>query len=218
MNCEIVLADDQTLFREGFRMLLADVPEVHVISTVDSGAQALEVVEISCPDVLVLEPLLETPTASDVVASLSNRGMRCLVLTSSAEDWLVHQMLQRGAYGCLTKDESVERIVEALCGIKRGEAGWLSRPFRQSVYDPQTTTIRTARQCLTDREWEVLIEIIFGSENREIANRLCISPGTVRNHVSRILDKIGVPNRKKLMVWGFRRGLFRAAVSDRSGT
>ena len=212
----VLVVDDQTLFREALTTLLLTRSEVDVVGAAPDGAQALELVPVLRPDVVLMD--LRMPVLDGVATTqrlrVEHPEVRVLVLTTFDGDDEVFPALRAGAVGYLLKDATAPRLLEAVLAAARGEsvlqpsvaAKVLSRiselpnlpsePRRQPLVDP-----------LTDRELEVLRALADGLSNREAADRLYLSEGTVKNHVTHVLAKLGVRDRTQAALRGRDLGL-----------
>jgi len=196
----LLLADDQTLFREGLRTLLSSQPDLEVIGEAGDGEEALREAARLCPDVVLMDlrmPLLDGVAATRRLRAMQP-GCRVIALTTFDDDEYIFDALRAGAIGYLLKDIPARKLFEAIRAAVRGksflqpsvaakvvaEFARLSAPAPASLVEP-----------LSERELQVLHLIAGGSTNREIAARLCITPGTVKNHVTSILGKLGVGDR-----------------------
>jgi DNA-binding NarL/FixJ family response regulator len=198
----VVIADDQTLFREGLRAVLSVDPALAVVAECANGEEVLRACEQHRPDVVLMD--LSMPVMNGVVATreLKVRQPSCqvLVLTTFDEDEWLFEALRAGAVGYLLKDAAAERLREAIHVAARG----------QSFLDPSVATkvlaelsrLRehappaSAEQGLfTSREVDVLRLLVRGASNKEIASALFLSEGTVKNHVTHILSKLQVTGR-----------------------
>jgi len=200
----VLVVDDQTLFREALTALLQVRDEVEVVGDAADGLQALGLVAELRPDVVLMD--LRMPVLDGVATTLRLRAehpeVQVLVLTTFDGDDEVFPALRAGAVGYLLKDASGPRLLEAVLAAARGQsvlqpsvaAKVLARmnqlpdipagPRRQPLLDP-----------LTDRELEVLRAVADGLSNKEAAGRLYLSEGTVKNHVTNVLAKLGVRDR-----------------------
>ena len=200
----VLVVDDQTLFREALTTLLGVREEVEVVGAVEDGAQALEAVALLRPDVVLMD--LRMPVLDGVATTrrlhVEQPDVRVLVLTTFDGDDEVFPALRAGAVGYLLKDATASRLVEAVQAAARGE----------SVLQPSVATKLIARVSqlpdprdvprpqplvdpLTERELEVLRAVADGLSNREAAALLFLSEGTVKNHVTNVLAKLGVRDR-----------------------
>ena len=200
----VLVVDDQTLFREALTTLLEVREEVEVVSAAADGAEALELVARLRPDVVLMD--LRMPVLDGVATTqrlrVEHPDVRVLVLTTFDGDDEVFPALRAGAVGYLLKDATASRLVEGVLAAARGESvlqpsvaakvlARMSRlpdlpdgPRPQPLVDP-----------LTQRELEVLRALADGLSNRETAERLYLSEGTVKNHVTNVLAKLGVRDR-----------------------
>jgi DNA-binding NarL/FixJ family response regulator len=200
----VLVVDDQTLFREALTTLLGVRDEVEVVGAVGDGAQALEAVALLRPDVVLMDlrmPVLDGVATTRRLA-VEHPDVRVLVLTTFDGDDEVFPALRAGAVGYLLKDATASRLVEAVQAAARGE----------SVLQPSVATKLIARVSqlpdppavprpqplvdpLTERELDVLRAVADGLSNREAAALLFLSEGTVKNHVTNVLAKLGVRDR-----------------------
>jgi DNA-binding NarL/FixJ family response regulator len=200
----VLLVDDQALFREALATLLDVRPEVRVVGEAATGAEALERSAELAPDVVLMD--LHMPVLDGVGGTRRLRveqpGVRVLVLTTFDDDEDVFSALRAGAVGYLLKDVSSDRLVEAILAAARGEsvlqpsvaakvlARFAGMPDDSAAPRPQPLVVP-----LSDRELEVLRLLAEGDSNREIAGRLYLAEGTVKNHVTNVLAKLGARDR-----------------------
>jgi DNA-binding NarL/FixJ family response regulator len=216
-----VLADDHTLVREGIRSLLALVPDVELAGEAADGAETVRVVIEKRPDVLLLDLRMPRGDGFFVVRELAARGELppTLILTTVEDDAAALDMVRAGARGFLLKDVTLERLVSAVRVLATG--GTLIQPALTARAERELT-LRRARhadepdeadeafdspESLTDRERQVLRLLASGYSNREIAGALLVVEGTVKNHVSSILTKMGVRDRTRAVLKAAHRGL-----------
>ncbi|MFD2025818.1 response regulator [Promicromonospora aerolata] len=209
----VVIVDDQTLVRHGIRTLL-EIADVDVVGEADDGRAALEVVDATTPDVILLD--LRMPRY-DGLWTLRRLGERridipVLVLTTFDDDTLVLDALRAGARGYLLKDVTVEQLTRAVRTLAGG--GTLVAP---SITDRMLRAIRSLPsaagadpspvQALTGRELEVLRLMAEGYTNREISRALSLVEGTVKNHVSTILLKLSARDRTNAVLRALHLGI-----------
>jgi DNA-binding NarL/FixJ family response regulator len=205
MSIRVLLVDDQALFREGLRTLLSLHEEIEVIGEAGNGQEALAAAARLSPDVILMD--LRMPVLDGVAATrrLKEAGhpARVIVLTTFDDDETVFDGLRAGAVGYLLKDVSSEKLVEAIRATARGDSflqpsiaakvlAEFTRLEEQAAPSPQAAGLI---EQLSDRELEILRQIAAGDSNKEIAARLYITEGTVKNHVTNILGKLGVRDR-----------------------
>lgn len=214
----VCLVDDQTLVRHGIRRLLELSDEVEVVAEADDGLAALEAVERSRPDVVLLDLRMPRHDGIWTLEALREAGAEVpvLVLTTFDDDELVLRALRAGARGYLLKDVTLERLVGAVRTLAEG--GTLVRP---AITDRLLRSLQAGGSGeagadgaagappspLTGRETEVLRLMAAGLSNREIAGALFLAEGTVKNHVSSVLLKLGSRDRTRAVLRALHHGL-----------
>jgi DNA-binding NarL/FixJ family response regulator len=212
-SVRVLLVDDHDLFRTGLRNLLEE-QGVQVVGEASAGAEALKIVRELAPDVVVMD--LNMPGMSGVEATRHITGFapltRVVVLTISDQDGDVMDAILAGACGYLLKDSSIQELMSGIRAAAIGEA--LISPHiaskvlqRVRATSASTEAAETIRSELSDREIEVLKLIANGKDNADIAGELCISPKTVKNHISNILMKLQIENRIHAAVYAVRSGI-----------
>jgi DNA-binding NarL/FixJ family response regulator len=210
----VVIADDQTVVREGLAAILSTDPEIEVTGLAGNGQQALDLVSRSEPDVVLMD--LKMPVLNGVQATQrlhrTNPGVSVLVLTTYADDEWIFDALQAGAAGYLLKDIRRDDLLAAIKGTAEGGAylapAIAGRVMQQAVTaSPGASPVEVDADVLTERELQVLQLVAQGYRYPEIAQRLHLARGTVRNYVSMILQKLGVSDRTQAAVEALRRGL-----------
>jgi DNA-binding NarL/FixJ family response regulator len=208
----IIICDDQSIVRDGLAMLLKLETDMEVVGTAGDGASAVELVAQKKPDLVLMD--LKMPVMNGVEATRRIRAqfpeIKVLVLTTYADDEWVFDAIQAGASGYLLKDTPRDDVIRAIRGTAEGKTyvdpSVAGKVLRQaSSHHSQPASNITAD--LTEREIEVLRLIAKGSSNKEISERLFLSEGTIRNHVSAILAKLGVSDRTQAAVIAIQHGL-----------
>jgi DNA-binding NarL/FixJ family response regulator len=200
----VLLVDDQALFREALATLLEVRAEIDVVGEAANGAEALDRVAALRPDVVLMD--LHMPVLDGIGATrrlrVEHPGVRVLALTTFDDDEDVFAALRAGAVGYLLKDVSSERLVEALLAAARGEsvlqpsvAAKVVARFARMTDDDAAPRPQPLVVPLSDRELEVLRLLADGGSNREIASALFLAEGTVKNHVTNVLAKLGARDR-----------------------
>jgi DNA-binding NarL/FixJ family response regulator len=210
---KVLLVDDQTLVRQGVRSLLELSQSVRVIAEASDGDQAIAMIPEVKPDVVLLDMRMPGKSGLDVLHALaaSDTLPPTIILTTFDDDELVLAGLKAGAKGYLLKDVTLEQLVEAVETVAGG--GSLMRPaVTQRLLaglDRMQNSFASLDQPdpLTDRETEILRLMAGGYSNKEIANSLNVAEGTVKNHVSNILSKLGVRDRTRAVLKAFELGL-----------
>ena len=211
----IVVADDHEVVRSGFAELLDTQPDFTVVGTASNGHQAVQLSRDHRPDVVLMDirmPGMDGIEATRQLASNGADGPRVLVLTTFDLDEYVYDALRAGASGFLLKDVTAERLIEAVRIIAAGDAllapGVTRRLISEFAQRP-TAKLRPVPGLgeLTPRETEVLGLVAEGLSNPEIAARLVVTEETVKTHVSRILNKLGLRDRTQAVVTAYESGL-----------
>ncbi|RME08084.1 MAG: DNA-binding response regulator [Anaerolineae bacterium] len=196
----IAIVDDEALVREGLVALLSLMPEVEVVAQGEDGQAALRITEQLSPDILLLDVRMPGMNGVAVTRKIAtcNPETRVVLLSTFPNDQYVIEGLRAGARGYLLKRTSSTRLRAALHSVMNGEAiidpGVTDRVIAHLKPDQQETTPCLSER-LTARERQVLALLVEGAANAEIADALGISPGTVKNHISHILSKLGARDR-----------------------
>jgi DNA-binding NarL/FixJ family response regulator len=213
----VVLADDQTLVRSGFRSLLDARDDIEVIGEAANGREAVELVRQLRPDVVLMDirmPELDGLEATREIAADSDLGsVRIVILTTFELDEYLFDALRHGASGFLVKDTRPADLVEAVRVVAAG-ASLLSpsltrRLIEEFAAHAKPGGLAKELEVLTDREREILSLVAESLTNDEIAQRLYLSPATARTHVSRVITKLGARDRAQLVVFAYESGLVR---------
>jgi DNA-binding NarL/FixJ family response regulator len=206
----VVLVDDQLLVRSGIRGLLALTPDIRVVAEAGDGLEAMAAIAQASPDLVLLDMRMPTCSGVELLRRHGATLPPTIVLTTFDDDEALFDCMRLGARGFLLKDISLERLAD---GIRRVVAGdTLFRPGlterARASYEPATPIERApaTRELLTARETEVLALIAGGFNNAEIALALGPSEGTIKNHVSSILSKLGVRDRVRAVLRGLELG------------
>jgi DNA-binding NarL/FixJ family response regulator len=216
----VLLADDQTLVRSGFRVLLERTEGIEVVGEVSDGAEAVARVRAEPPDVVLMDirmPGMDGLEATRQISSDPELGnVRVIMLTTFDLDEYVFEALHAGAAGFLLKDVEPDDLRDAVRVVAAGEAllspSITRRLIAEFVSQPgRGRHVPSELAELTDREREVMVLIAEGLTNDEIAARLVISPATAKTHVSRILLKLGARDRAQLVVLAYESGLVKVA-------
>ena len=210
----VVLAEDHTLVREGIRTLLSLVADIALVGEAADGEHTVRLVEQLRPNVLLLDMRMPLADGLEVVTRLAARGRlpATLVLTTFDDGDAAVALIAAGARGFLLKNVTLERLVDA---VRTLAAGGTVVPPALAERAAKAKAARSAAPALpaparielSTREHEVLKLLIAGHSNREIGRALFVAEGTVKNHVSSILHKLGVRDRTQAVIKALERGL-----------
>ncbi|MER5181961.1 response regulator transcription factor [Streptomyces sp. NPDC002896] len=209
----VVVADDQTIVREGIVMLLGLLPGVEVVGAAGDGEEAVRLVAELAPDVVLMD--LRMPRCDGVEATRRIRtehpGTQVVVLTTFADDDSLFPALEAGARGYLTKDAGGDEIVRAVESVRSGHAGLsprIQRRLLERLSQPEATiSVAESPDGLTARETEVLVLIADGLTNQQIARKLHVSTATVKTHINNLFAKTGLKDRAQAVRYAYRHGL-----------
>jgi len=208
----VVLADDQPLVRSGLRLVMADHPDLEVVGEAATGAEAVQLVRDTSPDVVVMDirmPGMDGIEATRLITA-GPTATRVLVLTTFDEDDHVYGALRAGASGFVVKDMALNDILAAIHVVADGDALIAPAVTRRLIADFAGRPPRRAPrpiEGITEREREVLTLIGGGRTNTEIAEDLYITVATAKSHVSRLLTKLDARDRVQLVITAYEMGL-----------
>jgi DNA-binding NarL/FixJ family response regulator len=210
----VVIADDQALIRTGFSMIL-EAKGIEVVAEAANGAQAVEAVRRTCPDVVLMDiqmPEVNGLEATRLILSGMATAPRVIMLTTFDLDRYVYAALSAGASGFLLKDVSPEHLIAAVRLVRSGDALLAPTITRRLVerfapHHDEATGSRIDLSALTPRELDVLQLLAKGLSNAELAARLHLSETTVKTHVTRILAKLNLRDRAQAIVAAYESGL-----------
>ncbi|MGQ4511019.1 response regulator [Streptomyces sp. DW26H14] len=213
----VLLADDQSLVRAGFRALLDAQHDIEVVGEAADGEAALRQVREVRPDVVLMDirmPLLDGLAATRAITGDAVLdGVKVVMLTTFELDEYVFEALRSGASGFLVKDTEPDELLRAVRAVVAGDAllspGVTRRLIAEFASRSKTPVDTGGLANLTDREREVMALVGIGLTNEEIARRLVVSPLTAKTHVSRTMVKLGARDRAQLVVLAYETGLVR---------
>jgi DNA-binding NarL/FixJ family response regulator len=215
MTIRVLVADDQSMVRAGFRMLLADEQDIEVVAEAGNGLEAVDKAARFDPTVVLMDirmPELDGLQATRRILAADN-GARILILTTFDLDEYVYDALTAGASGFVLKDDPPEQLIAAIRTVAAGDAllspTITKRVIKQFSRIPRPTPPKEFDE-LTRREQEVFRLIANGLSNTEIAQKLYISDTTVKTHITHILQKLNLRDRVQAVVLAYQTGLFEA--------
>jgi DNA-binding NarL/FixJ family response regulator len=211
----VVLCDDHAIFREGLKNVLAANPALEVVGEAANGLQAVEMVKRLKPDMVIMD--IAMPEMSGVDATREISAMlpetRVIILSMHSRKTFIMESLKAGARGYVLKDSAGEKLLDAVEAVLKGES-YLDSPVAAHIVDefvklPEKTVPESddPPERLSERERQILRLIVEGNTNKEIAEKLFISPKTVENHRTRIMSKLGRHDVIGLIKYAFAIGL-----------
>lgn len=218
----LLLADDQTLIRAGFRALLDAEPDMEVVAEAGTGRDAVRLAESEAPDVVLMD--IRMPDGDGLAATrqiLADPRLahtRIIILTTFELDEYIAEAVRAGAAGFLVKDTEPEELIRAVRVVHDGDAllspSVTRRIMAQLALHSKASSKTVPLDHITEREREVLALVGEGLNNAEIAEQLFITPLTAKTHVSRIMTKLLVRDRAQLVVLAYESGLVRPGWSS----
>jgi DNA-binding NarL/FixJ family response regulator len=215
----VVLADDQALIRAGFRALL-EARDIRVVAEAADGVEAIEAVARAKPDVVLMD--IRMPRMDGVEATRRLPGQRVLIVTTYELDEYVVEALRAGAAGFILKDAPPDELIHAVRTVAAGDAllaPSVTRRLLEQVVRrlPESPKPPPSYEELTAREREIFELVARGLSNSEIAERLYLSAGTVKSHVSHTLIKLGLRDRVQAVILAYETGIITAGQDLRAG-
>jgi DNA-binding NarL/FixJ family response regulator len=217
MTIRVLLADDQTTVRAGFRLLIESTDDMHVVGEVADGASAVEAARATIPDVVLMDIRMPGVDGIEATRRITQdpalSGVHVLILTTFEHDEYIFGALRAGAGGFLLKDTDPDELLDAIRVVAAGEGllgrGLTGRVIKEFAAQPQRAEPGGELDVLSDREREVLMQIAVGLTNEEIAARLHLSPATAKTYVHRIMTKLRARDRVQLVIFAYDKGLVR---------
>jgi len=216
----VLLADDQALVREGFRLIIEVEPDIGVVGEAGDGVETVEQAKRLRPDVILMD--IRMPGLDGIAATrrLAQAGVaaRVLMLTTFDRDDYLYEAMRAGASGFLLKDARRDQLVHAIRTVATGDALLAPTLVRRLVEDfcrrPPPGGPPPAVAELTQRELEVLRLVARGLSNREIAKELFLSEATVKTHLAHVMQKLDLRDRVQAVVLAYESGLVRPGAED----
>jgi two-component system invasion response regulator UvrY len=210
----VMIADDHGIVRTGLRNVLDDISGMQVVAEACTGEEAIELARRVKPDIVLMD--ISMPGISGLGATrritTSFPAIRVIALTVHEEMPFPTTLLEAGASGYITKGSDVMEIINAIHSVHRGQQ-YLTRDVAETVaFTSIKNRRRTPLERLSDRETEVMMMIIQGIRNKDIAERLCLSPKTTSTLRYRLCEKLGVYNDVELTRYAIRHGIIKEAV------
>jgi len=201
----VMIVDDHVMVREGLKVLLSTAPDLEVVGEAATGEEATRLVPLVEPDVVLMDIVMPVMNGAEATAIIRENYplVQVVALTNYADGDLVEQTLAAGAISYLLKDSRPDALAQAIRDARRGR-GTIDSSAMHSVMTRQHDELGKE---LTQRERQVLVLLAAGMSNKEIAEELTLSVGTVRLHVSNVLTKLQAPNRTSAAILAVKHGL-----------
>lgn len=209
---KVLVVDDEKLIREGLKIILSSHEDIDVVGMCSNGQEALEFIRKNKVDIVLMDirmPICDGVLGTRIIKE-EFEDIKVLILTTFDDREYIHEALKYGASGYLLKDSSYDLIYE---GIKVAVKGSLvvhpkvANTIISSVSKEEDYSKEIEKYCLTDRELTIIKEIANGLSNREIAEKLYLSEGTIKNNISNILTKLDLRDRTQIAIFAFKIGL-----------
>jgi DNA-binding NarL/FixJ family response regulator len=204
----VFIADDQSLVRNGLKLVVDSQPDMTVVGEASDGREAVEALAVTTADVVLMD--VRMPRLDGVAATALIKGPKVLVLTTFDLDEYVFSALRAGASGFLLKDAEPEELLAAIRAIDSGDAvvaPSATRRLLDQVELPGGHTKDPRLETLTERERDVLLALAKGATNAEIGAQLFMAEATVKTHVGRLLAKLEARDRVQLVILAYENGL-----------
>jgi DNA-binding NarL/FixJ family response regulator len=213
----VVLVDDQAVVRAGFRVILESEPDIVVVGEAAGGREAVDVVDGTRPDVVVMDVRMPAGNGIDATRAIvsrdaegdASRAPAVLVVTTFDLDEHVFGALEAGASGFVLKDSDPEELIAAVRALAAGRGAIDSATTRRVIVEFARRRAATPPEPndLTPRESDIVRLLGDGLSNEEIGARLFIETSTVKSHLTRVMGKLGTRDRLQTVVWAYRSGL-----------
>ena len=211
---KIGIADDELLIREGFKIIFSSDPEIEVVGLCENGEEALELCSKNHIDVMLMD--IRMPSCDGVLGTKLIKeaypDTKVLILTTFKDDEYIFDALKYGASGYLLKDTSHNIILDAIKGVFMGNVIMHPDVAAKVIGTEHCSSVDIlkhvkAQYSLTEREIEIIINVSFGLSNKEIGEKLYLTEGTVKNHITEILSKLSLRDRTQIAIFAFKNKL-----------
>jgi DNA-binding NarL/FixJ family response regulator len=209
MTIKVLIVDDHSIVVQGLKNFLAMDRELEVVGTASGGQEALELAHRLQPQVVLLDLLMPGMDGLEVTIRLKQElpGLKVLILSSVREEKMVVKALEAGATGYLLKNMEANQIQEAIKASLDNQLCLSPEVAEIMAHKPAIHINPSSPELLTNREKEVLAQLVQGKANKEIALALGVSEGTIKSHISSLIAKMGVQSRAQVAVYAFQVGL-----------
>lgn len=221
---KVLIADDQELIRESLKIVLSSYKDIEVVGAVADGAEVLESLKKSQPDVILMD--IRMPKMDGVLCTKEVKEnyphIKIIILTTFDDDDFIFKALQYGASGYILKGISMENLHQAIVTVNKGNAminpdvaTKVVKLFSQMAQSNSAIQVQEKSvENISKAEWKIIQQIGFGLSNKEIAAKLFLSEGTIRNYLSTILSKLNLRDRTQLAIWAVQTGVTSRYFGD----
>lgn len=214
---KVLIADDQELIRQSLQIVLNTKEDIQVTDTVSNGQEVIQSIRKNAPDVILMDirmPKMDGVQCTKIIKE-NHPEIKIIILTTFDDDEFVYNALKFGASGYLLKGVSMDELVEAIHTVYSGRAminpdiaTKVVKLFSQMAKADFSIQVEERNEKeLTKTEWKIIEQVEFGASNKEVAENLSLSEGTVRNYLSTILNKLGLRDRTQLAIWAVQTGV-----------
>lgn len=219
---KVLIADDQELIRQSLQIVLESKEGVQVMGVAADGQQVMDMVRHEKPDVILMDIRMPKMDGVQCTKLIKKQwpAIKIIILTTFDDDEFVYNALKFGASGYLLKGVSMDDLVDAIHTVHNG--GAMINPdiatkvvdlFSKMAWADYTILVdQHEAELLTKAEWKMIEQIERGASNKEIAEALCLSEGTVRNYLSAILNKLGLRDRTQLAIWAIQSSMRQKSI------
>ncbi len=221
---KVLIADDQELIRESLKIVLSSYKDIEVVDAVDDGFAVLESMKKVQPDLVLMD--IRMPKMDGVLCTKAVKenypNVKVIILTTFDDDDFIFKALQYGASGYILKGISMEDLYQAIVTVNKGNAminpdvaTKVVKLFSQMAQSNSAIQVQGNRvENISKAEWKIIQQIGFGLSNKEIAAKLFLSEGTIRNYLSTILSKLNLRDRTQLAIWAVQTGVTTRHFGD----
>lgn len=207
---KLVIIDDQRILAEGLKLLLSQEPDIEVAAIGESGLEAVELASLYKPDLMLMDVQMPGMNGVEAIKQIKQNHpeIKCLILTTFSDDDYIFEGIRNGAHGYLLKDAAPKEIAEALRVVYSGGALFqpniavkMLKQFTEMANHKEGCEKDQLMTCLTEREIEIVALVAEGLSNLEIGDKLFLTEGTVKNNLTRILQKLELRDRTQLAIF-----------------
>lgn len=221
---KVLIADDQELIRESLKIVLSSYKDIEVVDAVDDGFAVLESMKKVQPDLVLMD--IRMPKMDGVLCTKAVKenypNVKVIILTTFDDDDFIFKALQYGASGYILKGDLYGRFIQAIVTVNKGNAminpdvaTKVVKLFSQMAQSNSAIQVQgNSVENISKAEWKIIQQIGFGLSNKEIAAKLFLSEGTIRNYLSTILSKLNLRDRTQLAIWAVQTGVTTRHFGD----